>query len=142
MRFWDSSAIVPLLVTEASSVSMSHLLESDPMQLAWWGTAVECASALARLERDGLLEGPAAQEAFRRLDVLRASWHEIQPTEPVKRIARRLLRTHGLRAAAALQVAAALVASDDDPGSLEVVSLDERLVAAAVREGLRLTAVE
>jgi predicted nucleic acid-binding protein len=139
MKFWDSSAVVPLLVAEARSASMSRLLESDPVQLVWWATEVECASALARLEHDGQLDDSGAREAFDRLNVLRNSWHEIQATEAVRRIARRLLRTHRLRVADALQLAAALVGSDDAPSSLEVVTLDERLVGAAEREGLRIS---
>jgi hypothetical protein len=53
----------------------------------------------------------------------------------VRRTAERLLRTHPLRAADALQLAAALIAADHDPTSLAIVCLDERLRVAARREG-------
>lgn len=49
--------------------------------------------------------------------------------------ARRLLRVHALRAADALQLAAAIAASEADPASLKLVTLDERLAEAARREG-------
>jgi hypothetical protein len=49
--------------------------------------------------------------------------------------ARRVLRVHALRAADALQLAAALLVSEGNPGSLEVVTLDDRLLDAARREG-------
>jgi uncharacterized protein len=44
---------------------------------------------------------------------------------------------HPLRAADALQLAAAVVAAERDPPSLEFVSLDDRLLEAASREGFR-----
>jgi predicted nucleic acid-binding protein len=42
---------------------------------------------------------------------------------------------HPLRAADALQLAAAVVAAEGIPASLSIVTLDERLAAAARREG-------
>ena len=51
MRFWDASAIVPLLVDESTNRSMQMLAERDPEMLVWWGSQVECASALSHLER-------------------------------------------------------------------------------------------
>lgn len=104
--------------------------------LAWWATGVECASAIARLEREGGLTSEATRQALERLDALAAGWHEIQPVESVRRMARRLLRVHALRAADSLQLAAALVASEGHPGSLRFVSLDGRVIDAARREGL------
>jgi predicted nucleic acid-binding protein len=56
----------------------------------------------------------------------------------VERRARRLLALHPLRAADALQLASALVACDERPDRLPLVTLDERLAAAAMREGFRV----
>jgi predicted nucleic acid-binding protein len=53
----------------------------------------------------------------------------------------RFLRVHPLRAADALQLAAAFVAADRRPSSLEVVTVDQRLAAAARKEGFALTEV-
>ena len=103
--------------------------------LVWWATEVECASALARLEREGDLSAEATLAAFERLDVLAAGWHQIQPVESARRAARRLLRVHTLRAADALQLAAAIVGCEGNPGTLGIVSLDDRLIDAAHREG-------
>ena len=47
----------------------------------------------------------------------------------------RLLQTHSLRAADALQLASALVASQEDPSRLPFMSFDNRLIRAAKREG-------
>lgn len=107
MKFWDASAIVPLLMTEASTRHVQALAVKDPAMLVWWGTEVECASAIACLEREGTLEEPAAAQAFDRLKQLAAGWHEIDPSDAVREVAVRFLRVHPLRAADSLQLAAA-----------------------------------
>jgi predicted nucleic acid-binding protein len=103
--------------------------------LVWWTTELECISAVARREREGALRRAAAENARTRIDELKAAWTEIESHEIVRRTARRLLRVHGLRAAGALQLAAAIAGSDGDPTSLEFVCLDIELSSAAEREG-------
>ena len=135
MRFWDSSALVPLLVWEATSPAVLEEYERDPDVVAWWATEIECVSALSRLERERSLDAPGVRDAVARLGQLAASWHEVQPVNRVCQVAVRLLRVHDLRAADALQLAAAIAAAEDLPSSLGFVTLDDRLVAAADREG-------
>jgi predicted nucleic acid-binding protein len=135
MRFWDTSAVIPLLAYEPVRPRLLELLEQDPQVLIWWGTAVEIASALARREREQLLTADEVTDALVLAKQLAESWHEIVPSDAVRRTAERLLRTHPLRAADSLQLAAALIAADHDPGNLQVVCLDARLSAAARREG-------
>ena len=135
MRFWDSSAVVPLLVPELASEPIRRLHASDPVVIAWWGAEVECVSAVARAERLGRLSVPGAVEGFRRLVALRKGWHEIEPSEEVREAAKRLLRVHDLRAADSLHLAAAFVAAETRAASLEFVCLDDRLRLAAGREG-------
>jgi len=134
VKFWDSSAVVPLLVREARSGAAIAKLREDPEVAVWWGTPVECASAVARLERDGAPADRVA-EAFARLDELARAWSEIEPHEDLRPIARRLLRVHPLRAADALQLAAAYLLSERRPPTLEIVTLDERVRLAALKEG-------
>jgi hypothetical protein len=90
---------------------------------------------MARQEREHSFAATATTEALRRLDFLAESWNEVQPTFAVRAAARRLLRVHGLRAVDALQLAAAVGAAEGVARSLDVVTLDERLAAAARREG-------
>jgi hypothetical protein len=135
MRYWDSSALVPLVATEAATARLDALLAADPVILTWWGSRLECASAIARRERAGELGGPLVHEALNALHYLRDSWQEIAPTPQVREQAERLVRVHPLRAADALQLAAGLVAADFRPGSLTFVTLDERLARTAQREG-------
>lgn len=99
----------------------------------WWGTEVECHSAIAR-KAQGIPAGRVAI-AESRLASLKPEWHEVEPSEPLRRAAIRAVRTHGLRAADALQLAAATVFAEDEPGSLPFVTLDDGLAEAARREG-------
>jgi len=138
MRFWDSSALVPLLVRETRTAGMQAMYRRDHDIAAWWGSEVECASAIGRLERDGALDSTGAVRALARLDRLSAAWREILPGTEVKLTARRFLRVHPLRAADALQLAAAFLAAEGRPSTLEFVCLDERLGDAARREGFVL----
>jgi predicted nucleic acid-binding protein len=141
MRFWDSSAIVPLLLEEKLSPSVGAEYRRDPEMVAWWGTSIECASAIVRRERDGLNDGRTTAAAIERLDVLAAAWLEMQPSAPIRRTAIRLIRVHPLRAANALQLAAAMTAGEGDPSSLAFVTLDDRLALAAAREGFPIVDV-
>jgi predicted nucleic acid-binding protein len=135
MRFWDTSALVPLLVTEQASAAALREYTADPEVVAWWGCEVECVSALARLEREGGIAVGSMVEALRRLDAIVLAWREVEPLSRVRQVAIRILRVHPLRAADALQLAAAIVASEDQPATLPIVTLDERLAEAAEREG-------
>jgi len=135
VRFWDASAIVPLLVAEVSTRRLQALAAKDSAMLVWWGSEVECVSALARLERDGALRPQAITLALKRLRQLAAGWHEVDPSDAIREAATRLVRVHPLRAADALQLAAAFLAAERRPASLEIVTLDDRLGAAARKEG-------
>lgn len=135
MRFWDASAVIPLLAPEASSSKLLELLEQDSQVLIWWGTSVEIASALARRERERSITANEVSAAMALARQLTDSWHEIVPSDGIRRTAERLLRRHPLRAADSLQLAAALVAAEHEPEHLPIVCLDARLTSAARREG-------
>jgi uncharacterized protein len=135
MRYWDSSAIVPLLVQEKDTESRESMLREDSQIVTWWASRIECASALNRLSREGSLEEKELAQSLRDLEALAETWLEVVPAEDVRRRAIRLLRVHILRSADAIQLAAALVAAREDPRSLPFLTSDERLRLAAEREG-------
>lgn len=120
---------------EDSSDDVESLLSRDSVVVSWWGTPIECASAIGRRERDGSITTAEAAVASRKLAVLESRWFEIAPSEEVRDVARRVVRVHDLRAADALQLAASLAASGDQDDPLPFVTLDERLALAASREG-------
>ena len=134
MRFWDSSALFPLLVEEPRSALVRQLLDDDPEIVAWWGTPVECGSAVARLRRERRIDDVDEDRLHDLLARLRAAWIEILPGEEVRLQAMRLLRVHPLRSLDALQLAAAVVWAGS-PARGGLVTFDERLRAAARAEG-------
>jgi uncharacterized protein len=141
MKFWDASAIVPLLVAEATTRSVQAIAAEDPTMLVWWGSEVECVSALARLEREAALSRQAMSVALKRLRELAETWHEMDANDAVREAAVRFVRVHALRAADALQLAAAFLAAERRPPSMEMVTLDERLAAAARNEGFAVVEI-
>ena len=134
MRFWDSSALVPLCLTQPASEQVRRWYDSDPELVVWWGSPVECASAVARLHRERVIDVDGAGAARVVLDRLAESWYEVEPGTSVREQALRLLRLHPLRSADALQLAAALEWAGIPPQG-PFVTLDDRLAEAARREG-------
>jgi predicted nucleic acid-binding protein len=137
VRFWDSSAIVPLILAQPRSAEARAWLAEDAEVVVWWNTRIECASAIARLHRDGHLPANGERAARELLDVLQRSWFEIQPGDGVRDQALRLLRLHPLRAADALQLAAAIEWAGTPPAGV-LLTFDDRLRDAAEREGFAI----
>jgi hypothetical protein len=135
VRYWDSSALLPLVVKETATARVQALLAEDGDVLTWWGSRVEAHSALARLARDRQLALTAHHAAVARLESFAASWNEVIPSDAVRDQAARLLRLHPLRSGDALQLAAAVVVAEHRPGTLPLVTLDGRLREAAEKEG-------
>jgi predicted nucleic acid-binding protein len=134
MKYWDSSALVSIVVEEPRTPLLRTMRQDDPEQTVWCLSEVEIAAALARREREGADAGPI-ETAREGLSKLVRRWRPVTAVEAVRARALRLVRTHPLRAADALQLAAALVASDDKPEGMPFVCLDDRLRDAARREG-------
>jgi predicted nucleic acid-binding protein len=138
MRFWDSSAVVPLIVQQAASAEAEGWLTEDGAVVVWTLTIVEVVSALRRSVRDGAMPEPAAREAEELARALVGGAHIVTDVERAKALACRLLRVHGLRGADALQLAAALSWADGHADGLLVHTFDKRLGEAAAREGFRV----
>jgi predicted nucleic acid-binding protein len=138
MRFWDSSALIPLLVMQAGSARADQWLGEDPELAIWTLTVVEVASALQRMVRDGAIPEGSGREVERRAEDLVQAAHVVVAVEQVKTQARRLLRLHPLRAADALQLAAALEWCGGRPSGRTFHTLDGRLATAARREGFEV----
>ncbi len=136
MKFWDASAVVPLLLREPETDRVVAVLEADPDAAIWWATPMECASAIARHRRDGSVTVDEESRFLDRLELFRGSCHEILAGDELRRTAGRLLRVHPLRAADALQLAAAITWAGSPPfEGAELVTLDDRLAEAAALEG-------
>jgi uncharacterized protein len=137
VRFWDTAAIVPLLVEEPETKSVGEVYRTDRAVSVWCLTPVEAWAAIARKRRSSVLGSPDVREARHRLEALSADWVEVQEIAAVRRRAQRLVEVHPLRPADALQLAAALVFVSDRPEGFEFVTLDARLAEAAEQEAFR-----
>lgn len=142
MKFWDTSAIVPLCVHEPAFRAVRAILTKDPSVVVWWATRTECISALARQAREGVLTVLEERQARGVLDALATTWTEVQPGEAVRRTAERLLGAHSLRAADAFQLAAALEWCGGVAAGYALVSFDARVREAAQREGFSILPLE
>ena len=142
MRFWDTSALVPLFIAERESGLALRRLREDPEVVVWTLARLELLAALARRSH-----GEAAgvrQLALMRRHFLDAweRWSEVTAADIVRRHAERIVVTHALRPADALHIGAALVAAEHEPATLEFVTFDRRQAAAAEREGFHVLGPE
>jgi predicted nucleic acid-binding protein len=137
VRFWDTSALVPLVIREAETSRAERWLRDDSVVVVRMLTRGELLSSL-----DGRRRDPASARAMAaaRRELLAAwdLWSEVTAVDLVRRHAERLVESHPLRSADALQLGAAIVASDDSPAGLEFVTFDRQQAVAAEREGFRV----
>ena len=136
--FWDSSALVPLLFPEDRSVVLTSLVAADKDVTIWWATPLECQSAMYRRHRAVPLSSGSLAAATERLRGLVELADTVSPTDELRRRAARLVAVHPLRAADALQLAAALLWCEEQPHHEGFVSLDARLREAARAEGFEV----
>ncbi len=135
MKFWDASALIPLCIDEEQTQTVRDIAKKDGALAVWWGSMVEAYSAFARLRRDKILISENEGQALAVLSELTDVWSEIEPSDDIREITRRLLQNYPLRAADSLQLAAALVWCDKTPKGHHFVCLDTRLREAALKEG-------
>ena len=133
--YWDSSALVPLVAPESESAALAALITDDKEVTIWWVTPLECHSALHRRHRERPLPAAELTTAVERIRTIVEHADTISPSDELRRRAARLLAVHDLRAADALQLAAALLWCEEQPHGEGFVSLDARLREAAVKEG-------
>lgn len=138
MRFWDASALVPLLVPERTTAVVARLLRSDPEIVVAWTATIECVSACVRRHRERIASDVQLAGALNRLRHLSDHWNIAEPTNLLRSAAEKLVARHALRTGDAIQIASATVAAEGVDGALDFVCFDRRLALAATTEGLRV----
>lgn len=138
MRYWDASALVPLVIREPATDEVRDWLRQDPVVVTWAWTRVELASAVERRARLGELDRCQRRACLDRFADLARRWDEVADLHSVRARALGLLARHPLRAADAAQLGAALLVCEGDARALPFVCLDEQLASAADREGFRV----
>ena len=73
MKYWDSSALVALIVEEPASAERRALLRQDHRIVTWWGSWIECAAAVNRLHREGGIDGAELGQSLELLQRLAAT---------------------------------------------------------------------
>ena len=140
MRYWDASALVPLIVAEADSDLVRGWLSDDDHIVTWVWTRTEITGAIERRTREGSITRLQRRAVLDRLGVLAARWDEVTEVLAVRTRADALLARHPLRAADAGQLGAALLVQEQLAEPLAFVCRDQRLLSAGDREGLRILA--
>ena len=136
--YWDSSALVPLLLKENSTQQVQEWLAQDHRIATWAWSRVEVTSAIERRVREGVLSRSQRREALQSLTEFAERWYEVTDLLAVRSRASALLARHALRAVDAGQLGAALIVNESYPGILSFACLDQRLLLAAELETLRV----
>jgi hypothetical protein len=138
VRYWDASALVPIVLDEPGSSLVRSWLEDDPHVVTWAMTQLELASAVERRAREGRLSATERRAVLTRFDELARHWDEVVDLLAVRTRAKALLARHVLRAADAAQLGAALLAAEDLAAGVSFLCLDRGLARAAEREGFKV----
>lgn len=91
-----------------------------------------------RQRRERGLNMQSERQARHLLGLVAATWSEVQPSDMLRVTAERLLAAHPLRAADALQLAAALHWCQRQTTNRELVTFDIRLREAGRKEGFTI----
>jgi predicted nucleic acid-binding protein len=141
--FVDSSGLVKRYVQETGTARVRRLTRRNPSTIIYIAhiTTVEVTCAIARRRKGRTISAAKASSILRRFDQhIAGRYTVIEVTPTLLEQAKRLGRTHALRAYDAVQLAVALEASrfHRAKGSAPVtlISADQALNAAATAEGL------
>jgi len=140
VRYWDASALVPLIVSQPESALVRDWLLEDDQIVTWVWTGTEIVGAIERLTREGRISRQQRRSALDEFNGLANRWDEVTDVLAVRSRALRVLARHPLRAADAGQLGAAILIQEQLPAPLSFMCLDRRLALAAEREGLRMPA--
>jgi predicted nucleic acid-binding protein len=132
--YWDSSALIPLCVSQPQTANAKLLYESYSV-VAWWATQVEIISGLTRLERMGQISRDTFLVGKKLARNLVRSWTSVASPESIAPYACSLLELYSLRAADALQLAVALEYFEQLPKGNVFITADQRLADAARQSG-------
>jgi predicted nucleic acid-binding protein len=134
--FWDASALVPLCAAQRAT-PVVEALSAQYRVAVWWSTPVEMRGAFARLVRMGQLTPNEQVQALVTLDRMRSAWREVDPSEQLREQAERFVDRFPLKAADALQLAAAMTWCGSRPRGRAFICGDSQLLDAARQLGFQ-----
>lgn len=137
--YLDTSALVKLYVEEPGSTEVRRLLAEAQRVGTSRLSYVEARAAFARRYREGGLSQGHYREVIRQLEHEWDAYLLLEVTAPVIRRAGDLTEKHALRAYDAIHLATALSILPEL--AMAFLAADERLIAAAAKEGLAIQRV-
>jgi predicted nucleic acid-binding protein len=135
LKYWDASALVPLLVNESRSLDAKSLLAQDNDIVTWSLSHVEVVSAIERRARDGTVSSSVRIGLIGKAHRMFQGIHQVEDLVRVQSGCFSLLARYPLRSADAQQLSAALILANGQPQAVDFVCFDDRLADAASREG-------
>jgi hypothetical protein len=127
IAYFDTSAVVPLLIDEPSSTACRELWNAADRVLSSRISYVEASAALAAAARTGRISEAEHTAALTDLEQLFWDANVLELDERLGRLAAGLVNSQSLRGYDAVQCASAVIAASDE---LVAVSGDSRLLAA------------
>jgi predicted nucleic acid-binding protein len=141
VQFWDSSALLPLVVWQPpfSEQCRRAFRTTAPRAVAFLAR-VECRAAIERLVRAGTLKSTARRRALTQVDKLVAGFDVVAFSAEVEAYALELVHRYALRSLDALQLGCARTLSAGAGANMvpELLCCDRRLADAAASEGYPL----
>lgn len=134
VAFWDASALIPLCVTQPHTPQAVGYF-SRYRVMVWWATHVEMTSAFVRLLRSRDITEAEYSKAKYEAERLANLWEIVEQAAKVAIEAHALLERYPLRAADALQLAAAHAWCGGRPNERVFLTFDRRLGEAAQLAG-------
>ncbi|MBA3984151.1 MAG: type II toxin-antitoxin system VapC family toxin [Acidimicrobiia bacterium] len=138
IAYFDTSAVVPLLVVEAGSTRAAVLWDGADRVVSARLVYPEGRAALALAHRLGRLTARQLRAAVAELDSKYEEFDLVEVDDMLARRAGHLAEAHGLRGYDAVHLAAADRVRNPD---LVVVAGDGALLAAAATEGIAIAAI-
>ena len=138
IAYFDTSAVVPLLVVEAGSTRAAVLWDGADRVVSARLVYPEGRAALALAHRLGRLTARQLRAAVAELDSKYEEFDLVEVDDMLARRAGHLAEAHGLRGYDAVHLAAADRVRDPD---LVVVAGDGALLAAAATESIAIAAI-
>jgi predicted nucleic acid-binding protein len=128
--FWDSSAIVHLCIQHQMTPVVQRLVSRYRMAV-WWSASVEILSAFERLRRTREITASEHAAALVEAASFKGGWREMTPHDALRDQAERMVERFPLKAADALQLAAALSWCAGKPHGRAFICGDVQLLRAA-----------
>lgn len=139
IAYFDTSAVVPLIINEPSTERCNRLWNESSRVMSVRLLYPEARAALAKAQRTGRITRAQLVSAVDELDSIMAEVDHIEVTATLATVAGGLAQEHGLRGDDAVHLAAVNAVAD---GDLVLVTGDADLAAAAIALGVPVAGIQ